>query len=377
MTKKTVTSIILGVLFAALVLVILFGFVFTGKTVEQKTIKIGFIGPMTGDLASYGQSLKNSVEMATNEINNNGGINGKKLEVIYEDADCGGPEALTAAQKLIEINQIKVILGSDCSGSFLSEAPLANEKKVIIFSSFASSPDITIAGDYVFRNMISDIQSGKDAADMIPKKKIAILTENTDYALALEKVFKNRILETGKEIVLREVYNQNEKDYRTQILKIKEKNPEAIFINAQSGVSGGLAAKQIREYGITVPIYSATIFSGADALETAGSAAEGIVFVDAPGLSKTNSKAVEFLERYNSFYGEPANEYLVGASYDRVYILSQALKKCSENTECIKNYLYSTSYSGTIGNYKFDENGDVVGLSYILKKVVNGKPIEL
>ncbi|MBU4285130.1 ABC transporter substrate-binding protein [Patescibacteria group bacterium] len=372
MTKNT--KIILGVVVLVIVILII---VFYEPT-EKGAIKIGFIGPLTGDVASYGQSEKNAVKLAISEINLKGGINGKKVEVIYEDGKCNGKEAATAAQKLINIDKVKIILGGACSGETLGAAPITQAEKVILFSSFASSPDITEIGDYVFRNMVSDLDGGRDVAKMIREKTVASLVENTEYSQTLENVFEQEFQKLGGNVLVKETYNPNEKDYRTQILKIKAKNPEAIFINCQSGISGGLAAKQIREMGVEIPLYSVIVFSGDDALNAAGVAANGIIFSDAPGLSKNNLQAVEFLNNYKQKYGEPANEYIIGARYDSVYILKNAIKRCSEDTDCIKDFLYNMpEYKGIIGNYRFDKNGDVIGIHYIVKKVVDGKPIEL
>jgi len=348
------------------------------KPTKEEVIKIGAILPLTGNVASYGQSAKNAIELAVNEINSQGGIKGRLLQIIYEDGKCNGKEASTAAHKLIEVDKVKIILGGECSAEVLAEAPITEANKVILFSSFASHPDITNAGDYVFRNMVNDLQGGRDAARMIKEKKVAALVESTEYAQALEKVFKEELEKLGKMIIAEENYNPGEKDFRSHLIKIKKKKPEAIFVNCQNVISGGLAVKQIREMGLEIPIYSMIVFSGKDALSAAGEAADGVIFADAPGLNKNNPKAVEFLNRYKEKYGEPANEYLVGAKYDAVYLIANALKKCNEDTDCIRDYLYGVEeYNGVIGKYRFDKNGDIEGLRYVIKKVVDGQPIEI
>lgn len=341
-------------------------------------IKIGFIAPLTEDAATYGQGEKNAVEMAVREINAAGGVNGRMLEIIYEDGKCNGKDAVTAIQKLINIDKVKVVLGGVCSAETLGAAPVAEQNRVILFSSFSSNPDIAEAGDYIFRNCISDLQGGKDGAEMVKEKKVGLLTENTDYSQGVREVFKEEFKRLGGEILADEIYALKEKDFRTYLAKIKEKNPEALFINpGTSSSAGGLIIKQARELGIEAAIYGNFILGAQDSLEVAGELANGVVFFDAPGLSKDNPKVVSFLHEYKSKYGAPPNEYEVGARYDSVFIIAGALRVCGEDTNCLKNYLYGMGwYDGTIGRYKFDSKGEVVGLGFAIKEIRGGEVIE-
>lgn len=347
--------------------------------VSTEPIKIGFIGPLTGDVATYGIDEKNATTLAVEEINNAGGIKGRKLEIIYEDGKCSGKDAATAAQKLINVDNVKIILGGACSGETLSAAPIAEQNKIILFSAFASSPDITKAGDYIFRNAPSDLDVAKGYAQFIVNKagykNIAIISENTDYASGLKKVFNEEINQLGGKIVADEVFKQGERDFRTNISRIKSSNPEAIFINPQSGVTGGLVLKQIKELGVKAPIFSVFVFGGKDAMEAAGSAVEGLIYFDVIGLATGKGKS--FADKFTARFGKiGGNDYDTGARYDSVYIIANSLKKCSENTECIKNYLYDMDwYDGTVGRYKFDSSGDVLSTEPPLtpKIIKNGK----
>ncbi|KKS70222.1 MAG: Extracellular ligand-binding receptor [Candidatus Magasanikbacteria bacterium GW2011_GWE2_42_7] len=351
------------------------------EPVSTEPIKIGFIGPLTGDAATYGVDEKNATALAVEEINNAGGIKGRSLEVIYEDGKCSGKDAATAAQKLINIDGVKIILGGACSGETLSIAPIAEQNKIIIFSAFSSSPDITKAGDYIFRNSPSDLDVAKGYAQFIVSrggyKNIAIISENTDYAGGVKKVFNEEIARLGGKIVADEVFKQEERDFRTNIAIIKSSNADAIFINPQSGVTGGLALKQIKELGVTTPVFSVFTFGGKDALEAAGSATEGLIYFDIIGLATGKGKA--FADKFTSRFGKiGGNDYDTGARYDSVYIITDALKKCAENTECIKNYLYGMDwYDGTIGRYKFDSNGDVLGIEPLTPKIIKDGKAEL
>ena len=349
------------------------------KSTEKGTIKIGFVGVLSGDGANYGQSELNAIKLAVEEINNAGGVNGKQLELIPEDGKGEGQAAVRAIQKLINVDGIKIVLGGTYSSETLAMAPIAERNKVILFTSYASNPTISEAGDFVFRNGPKDDDAGRFLAQLAFEKgyrKVGILTENSDAAIGLRNTFKEKFEQLGRKIVSDELFGLGEKDYRTQLTKIKASNPDLIFLNPQSGLTGGLAAKQIREMKIDVPIFSTWVFGTDDALKAAGSAAEGIIFEDVPILNLENPKAKIFWDKYTARYGQPANDWDAGASYDRVYIIRDALKKCGENTECIKNYLYGLEeYDGVIGKYRFNSNGDVVGIEFAIKKIVNGKPV--
>ena len=161
-------KIILGLIIVAAIIWIGVGLI---KPVSTEPIKIGYIGPLTGGVAAYGETEKNVIELALQEINSSGELN-RKLEVIYEDGKCDGKDAATAAQKLINIDKVKIILGGACSAETLAAAPLAEENKVILFSSFASNPSISQAGDYIFRNCFSDADFGKADAEFIVSRGI-------------------------------------------------------------------------------------------------------------------------------------------------------------------------------------------------------------
>jgi len=369
-TAKTIIGIIIIVIIVILVVI------FSGEKGEKEPIKIGFLAPLTGDAASYGQGEKNAVDMAVEKINAEGGIKGRLLEVVYEDGKCSGKEATTAAQKLINIDKVKIILGGACSGETLAVAPIAEENKVILFSAFSSHSDITEAGDFIFRNSTIDSDAAMQIAEMIFKegyKKVAIISENTDYCQGVREMFREYFKRLGGEVVADELYGMESKDYRTQLTKIKNTNPDAIFFNPQSGIAAGLTVKQAKELNIEVPYFGNYAFSSGDALTNGGSALDGLKFVDAPGLSKDNPKAVQFLNEYVDKYSKPSSDYEIGARYDSVFIIANSLKDCGENTECIKDYLYETEYDGTIGKYGFDENGDVVGIKFAIKKIKNGQ----
>lgn len=371
-------KIIAGLIVVVIVLVS--GYMVISKPVSTEPIKIGFIAPLTGDAAVYGIDERNATTLAVDEINANGGIKGRKIEVIYGDGRCSGKDAANEAQKLVNVDQVKVIIGGGCSSETLAAAPITEAGKVILFSPFSSSPDITNAGDYVFRNYPSDADVVKQQAQSVFNagyKKVAIISENSDYAISSKTIFIAEIKKLGGEIVADEVFKSGERDFKTSILKLKTANPDAIFINPQSGVTGGLLLKQLREAGVTTQTFSYFVFGDKDAIKTAGSAINGMIYFDTAGL--TTAKGQAFNDKYIARFGPiQSSAYGVGAQYDAVYILANAIGKCGENTTCIKNYLYNMPlYEGVIGKYNFDSNGDIKGISALVPKIVKDGVAEL
>ncbi|MBI1934526.1 ABC transporter substrate-binding protein, partial [Candidatus Peregrinibacteria bacterium] len=152
------------------------------------TIKIGFIGPLTGDAAALGKDILNGTQIAVEEVNANGGINGKQVQIITEDGRCSGSDATNAAQKLINIDHVVAIVGGSCSSETLAAAAVAESAKTIVMSPSASSPDITQAGEYIFRVYPSDAYKTTAIVKLFQErkyKKIALITENNDYAVAI------------------------------------------------------------------------------------------------------------------------------------------------------------------------------------------------
>ena len=371
------SKIILGLI----VILLLIGawFVLT-KKVDAPTgpIKIGWVGPLSGDAMSFGTPMKNAVALAVEDINKAGGIKGRQIEMIYEDGKCDGKEAVTAVQKLINIDKVKIIIGPTCSGEVQASASIAEQNKVIMLSPAASSPDITKAGDYIFRNNPSDLDSGRVLAETMFKtsKKVAIISENTDYTQALRKVFMDNFSKAGGKVTFDENYLSTTKDFRSILTKVKATDADGIFVNTQTEQAGGTIVKQIREMGIKLPIFATIAMTGKTALSVAGDSAEGITTVELSTVG--NDKDAAFVKEYEAKYGKMPFAFYLEACYDAVDIVAQAVGAVGEDATKIKGYLYDLkSFSGTNGVYGFDQNGDITGIGYVPKVFKDGKFVAL
>lgn len=338
---------------------------------SSETIKIGFIGPLSGEAAAYGEPSRNGALLAVDQINAKGGINGQPVELIIEDGKCNGKDALNAAQKLINVDKVKFIIGGACSSENMGFNSLAEETKVLVFAYGASSPDITKAGDYIFRNAPSDALGGSELAKLVTSKgfkNVAVITENTDFAQGVRGVFKTSFTEGT--IIFDEVFASNTTDFRTIAAKIKSSGADAVVINIQTGSSGARLAKQIREGGITGQFF--TFFATGDDFVKSGPAVEGTYILDVIEIADAG-EGKKFKDAYLEKYKTLHSYLLFGAgAYDSVNIVSGGIKKFGYDADKVKKYLYELpTYNGTIGTYRLDSNGDSVGISYTVKQVKN------
>ena len=248
-------------------------------TAEPEPFRIGMMGALTGFAESYGNPLLQAKLMAVEEINAAGGINGRMLELIVEDSKCAAQDAITAYNKLTDVDGVKIILGTTCSGAMLGAAPLAEEDGVIMLSASATSPDIATAGDYIFRTAINDLQLGIDIGNTLwtdGVRSIATITESTDYAEGARRTAVARFEELGGTVLAAESYSSDVLDFRSQLTKLFEQDPDALLLAAQGEASGGTIIKQARELGYEGPIYSEIVPTAPEALSIAGEAATGL-----------------------------------------------------------------------------------------------------
>jgi len=317
-------------------------------------IKIGFIGPLTGNAAGYGQDIKNGIALYFAE---NPTIGDSTVEIIYEDGLCNGQDAANAAQKLITVDKVEVILGGQCSGETLAAAPIAEENQVVMISSLSSSPEVTTAGDYIFRNYISDDVVGKTLVDdvLANHEVVALLTEQTDYAQGYRVVINKYMGVAGKELVLDEAFSVDNTDFRTLLAKVQESGADVLIVVGQSPVVDGFAVKQAAELGLDIQIYGTDTMPGNEFFETAKDAAEGVkaAYVaedpSRPGFDEINAKLPP---------GEAADVFRL-FGYDGAEIVAIAIAEVGYDATAIKNYLYQMpTFKGVAGDVTFDENGD-------------------
>jgi len=362
MFKKILGSAILAILF-----------ILTGcgarsqNTNTKQTIHLGWIGPLTGEGANIGNDALQAAKIAIEEINNAGGINGQNLSLIAEDTKCEPKPAVNASTKLINIDRVPVILGGACSGETLAAAPIAENNKTILLSYCASSPKITEAGDYIFRDVPSDNFQGKKAAEYIfqkiNKKKTAVVFSRDDWGSGIKEVFVSNYRALGGEIVLEEGFNPTSRDIRTILTKVKNSSAETLYYLAHPEASlAGL--KQIRELQINLPIIGADPWDDSNIHKE--TFAQGITYLVQSKKNITPSWSEKLKEK-------GANASVCAApSYDSVMIIKNILEKVGTDPKNIREELYKIqNYSGLSGIISLDNNGDITSAEYEVRIINN------
>ena len=341
----------------------------------QPPYKIGVMESLTGPGETYGNVAVQAKQLAVDEINAAGGVNGRMLELIVEDSKCSAQDAITAYNKLTDVDGVKVVLGTSCSGAMLGAAPLAEADGVVLFSGLATNPDIADAGDYIFRTAISDAQLGVDAGNVMwadGVRKLATISESTDYAEGVRRTSVAQFELRGGTVVGAERYSSDTTDFRTQLTKLLGEEPDALLVAAQSEFTGGTIIKQVRELGYEGQIYSDLVPVGSTALEIAGDAAAGVKAI-LPDIAPDNAKGQEVLSSFRDRYGYVSLSWYLASAYDTVYITAECLKQTGDDQDAdgIRDCLYGITWTGGIGvDYTFDEKGEVVGLSNVLVEIL-------
>ena len=341
----------------------------------KEPFRIGVMESLTGPGETYGTVSNQAKQMAVDEINAGGGINGRMIELVVEDSKCNAQDAITAYNKLTDVDGVKIILGTSCSGAMLGAAPLAEKEGVILFSGLATNPDIAEAGDYIFRTSMSDAQLGIDTGNVLWAdgiRNLATITEATDYAEGVRRTSVAQFEKRGGTVVGEERYASDVTDFRTQLTKLLSAEPDALHVAAQSEFTGGTIVKQVRELGYEGPIYSEIVVIGTTALEIAGDAATGMKAISAE-LDPANNIAQDVLANFRAKYEYVTLPWYLGSAYDDVYITAECLKQTDNDQDAdgMKDCLYNITWSGAIGdNYSFDDKGEVVGLSNAVVQIL-------
>jgi len=339
----------------------------------KEPIKIGVLVPLTGEAASWGQNSLAGITLATKEINDKGGINGRKVEIIAEDDRCSA-EGVNAINKLINIDKVTGILGPICSASAGPSLPIAQNSGVPVVILTASAPHLTKIGDYIFRVYPSDAFQGRVGADFIfnklGKKKVAIIYVKNDWGEGIKEVFKTRFKELGGEIVYEGSVLQDQKDFRTEITKVKSSGAEALYfpVYMANGIS---AFKQFKEMALKIPVVGGDAFDGEEVVKSDYS--DGIIYtvpkINIPEDFKSKIKSLAGFENLQVSIAAPLG-------YDAARVLFLAIEKAGPDKQKIKEALKTTSYQG-ISNplIEFDENGDLKNPALEVKIIKNKQSV--
>lgn len=333
-------------------------------------IAIGFISPLTGDVASVGVPSRQAAELAVEEINAAGGVNGHPLKLIVEDGKCSPKDATFAASKLMNVDRVTAIVGGLCSSETSAFAPSAMQKKVIVFSHGSSAPSLSKTGKYFFRSYPSDALQGKIAAEYayqtMGARKIAIVFHQTEYGNGAKDVFGTRFKELGGEIVAMEGAPQDARDYRTIVTKVKAANPDIVY--APTYPEGAIVlVKQLREQQVTAKILGGDGWTDTK-LQSALVGQQDVYFVQPKMVAAPDAFKKALLVKTGGTEVTIATQQ----AYDNVKMLAHVFAKVGTDPDKVSAEMHKLKYDGVSGEISFDVNGDLTSSSYVFMVVRDG-----
>jgi len=369
--KRKLIPIIIGLIVIALIGI----WIVRQRQQETNVVKIGAILSLTGDAASYGDMMKKGMDIAVEEINTSGGINGIPINIIYEDSQFDPKKAVSAFMKLTNIDGVKVITGITGSKNALSVVQKAIKQKVVIIDALSSSAKLTeVGGEYYFRIMPSDLFAGNFVAEKAfqrGKRKAAVFYANDDWGLGIMNSAKAKFESLGGQVVATEAIEPRVKDFRSIIKKVMITDPDVIWLFAYAPEAGPIV-KQLREQGYnSVPIIGSDNLSAGEFANIGSSTIEGVEFV--LPVEGEGEIYEAFRENFKRKFGEYPSINSI-KSYDVVMLAAQAIKKVGYYPEKISRYLREQQeFIGASGKIIFDEHGDIMNPAYQVMIYHNGK----
>jgi len=311
---------------------------------SSDTIKIGANFEMTGNVANYGQATLDGLNLAIEEINAAGGVNGKKLEVISADNKSEAAEAVNAATKLISDDNVKVIVGPAVTANVIAESQVATDAKIPVIAPDATSPDVTVENGqvkpFIFRSCFIDPQQGsvmaKFASENLKAKTAVVYVDNSsDYSKSLGKVFKEQFEKAGGQVVMEQAFLAKDQDFKATLTSIKTANADVLFVPAYYEEVGKIV-KQARELGITSPILGTDGWDDSKVADIAGTEALNNTYFSTHYSDKDES-VKPFIDAFTKKYGHAPNVF-AALGYDAGKMLAEAIKNAnSDDPEKIRD----------------------------------------
>ncbi|MGT2811258.1 ABC transporter substrate-binding protein [Streptococcus minor] len=345
-----------------------------------KTIKLGYNLELSGPVAAYGQAEKNGADLAVEEINAAGGVDGKKIEVVSKDNKSDNSEAATVSTNLGTEEKVAAIIGPATSGAVAAATPSATQAGVPLITPSGTQDDLTVKNgqveEFIFRSTFQDSFQGQVLAtyvsDSLSAKKVVLYSDNSsEYAKGITKSFKEAY---KGDIVVEETYQSGDKDFQAALTKLKDKEFDVIVIPGYY-TEAGLITKQAREMGLDKPILGPDGFADAKFIEGAGAKNASNVYYVSGYSTKValSEKATAFVEAYTKKYGEEPNMF-AALSYDAVYMAAAAAKDAKTSKDVAANLANLKDFEGVTGPISIDKDHNPVK-SAIIVKLDNGQEV--
>jgi branched-chain amino acid transport system substrate-binding protein len=338
-----------------------------------QNVRIGFHAPLTGFAASDGKSALNGAELAVEQINAKGGVNGRKIELVVNDDQARPDQAVPLANKYVG-DGLKIVVSGSYSGPTRASAGVFQGAKIPYISAYAIHPDITRAGNYVFRTSFMGEVQGRAAAkfigDNLKKRKAVLVTLNNDFGQALSAGFKEAAPKFGVQIASEYTYAMGDRQFGSIVASVKRDAPEVLYVSGYF-FNGGPLVAQLRAGGVTVPIVGTEGFDTHNFIAIAKDAAEGVMITTSLDRDSKLPAMRQFIEDYERKFNTPAD--MVAASvHTAINVAANALSKAgAEDPAKIRDAIAATKdFPVASGRISFNELGEVYKAAQI--QVIKG-----
>jgi branched-chain amino acid transport system substrate-binding protein len=297
---------------------------------KEDVVILGEFGSLTGGTATFGKSTQRGIEMALEEVNKAGGIQGKPVRIVVEDDQSKPEEAATAVKKLVNQDKVLVVLGEVASSRSLAGAPICQEAKVPMITPASTNPKVTQVGDFIFRVCFIDPFQGevmaKFARNTLKTSKAAILKDiKNDYSVGLAQFFTETFKNLGGTVIAEESYSEGDIEFRAQLTSLKAKKPDVIFIPGYY-TEVGLIARQARDLGITIPLIGGDGWDSPRLIEIGGKALENTYYSNHYTQDDPRPEVQKFLSDFKAKYNE-IPDAMAPLGYDAARIAFDAIKR--------------------------------------------------
>jgi branched-chain amino acid transport system substrate-binding protein len=360
----------------------------TSKTAGGDTIKIGFLGGLTGAHAHYGIETLKGMQMAVDDINSAGGVNGKRLEIVQGDHGSNSSEAANVTQKLIT-QKVSAIVGDPTTGITKTAAQICQPAKVVLLSAGAVGPGIVEIGDYIYRDTLLDSVAApavtRYLSEELKWKKVALVTTTgLTYSEGLTNIFKPALAKYGMEIVAEQSIMEKDTNFSAQVTALSQKQFDGVIFTGYY-TEGALFMKEMRKQGLNQLMAGGDGLLGKELYQLGENAVQGSMVYAGFAVDTQNAagKTKDFIEKYKAKNNNALPDMFPAQGYDAVMLLADAMKAAnSSDPKVFKDKLAQTKdWQGVTGTITFDENREpikspvylqeVKGQQFVVKSVIS------
>ena len=326
------------------------------------SIKIGFNAPLTGFAAADGNSALVGARLAVEQVNAAGGINGDEIELVVYDDQASPKEAAPLAVKMTTQDEVTAAISGSYSGATRAAATIFQENAVPYISAYAVHPDITRAGDYVFRTSFMGEVQGRAGAkligDVMGLKRVALITLSNDFGKSLAAGFKEKAAAFGIEITGESEYSIKDREFGPIVSKVKADDPDAIYASGYFFTAGPLV-RQIRAAGIAAPVIGQEGYDSQKFIEIAGPDAEGVIITTSLDRDSSNPTTQAFIKDFEDKAGYPT-DMVAASAHTAVLVMAKALEKAGAGDRAaLRSAIAESSVDASTGHISFNALGEV------------------